>query len=73
MPCKHCGQSLKNHLDGCPDAKKGKVDSRPVTVTKTVLAELEEETLTAMREEGYFLHRRRGDGDHVVLQFWLSA
>lgn len=73
MPCRVCGQSLKNHLDNCPAAKKGTVDRRPLTVTETVLATREEETVRAKRAEGYFLQERRDDGNHVVLRFMLSA
>lgn len=73
MPCRLRGQSLKNHLDTCPAAKKGKVDSRAVTVTKSVPARLEGETVAAMTKEGYFLQQRRGDAGYVVLTFMLSA
>lgn len=73
MACRLCGQSLKNHLDTCPNAKKTRVDSRPVTVVETVLATMEEETVAARKEEGYFVQDRRADGDHVVLRFMLSA
>lgn len=73
MPCRQCGQSAKNHLDNCPKATRGRVDTRPVSVTKSVLARLEEEAVAAMAKEGYFLQQRRSDGDHVVLSFMLSA